>query len=85
MADASAAADCAGFRRALLKRRAKEELLETFPAGSCPRPAPIPKPIPGATTVVEARDLSLISGRVGDSLLPFKPIPGAGKLSKSAS
>jgi hypothetical protein len=79
IAEESAAADCVGFRRALLNRRAREELLETFPTESCPRPIPIPR----STTAVGPRPLSPISGRVGDSNLPL--VPGAGKLSNSAS
>jgi hypothetical protein len=55
IAEESAAAFCDGFRRALLNRRANEELLETFPVDSCPRPAPSPIPIPAGTTAVGPR------------------------------
>lgn len=81
----SATAFCAGFRRALLKRRAKDELLVTFPVGSCPRPTSSPIPDPAGTTAVGPLPLSPISGRVGDSNLPLVELPGTGKLSKSAS
>lgn len=85
IAEVSTAAFCAGFWRALLKRRAKEELLDTFPVGSCPRPAPRLIPDPAATTAVGPLPLSPMSGRVGDSNPPVVLLLGTGKLSKSAS
>ena len=80
------AVGCPGGRRALLNRRAREELRETFPGSLCPRPTPTLPLTPRSAAMAVPRPFPSGSGGfVGDPNLPLVLVPGCGKLSRSGS